>query len=139
MRLKYDFAIHRLDEDQTPVFYVKHLLHWRGWRIDLHKMVAPDQDACYHTHPANAIRIILYGGYVEEVYDRDAPKIFRTHRNWWIPGMIGRVRPELCHRIHALFGHVSYSLWLRAPIMHNVTFFGRGWGQMEGSHRIAID
>ena len=54
-----------------PVFYIKHLVHLFGCRIDLHKMVLPDEEDCFHTHPAWAIRIILKGGYVEEINHRD--------------------------------------------------------------------
>lgn len=62
-----------------------------GWKLCLHKVVADDDVDCFHTHPATALRIILWGGYVEELEDG-------THRSWW-PGMMSIVRPELSHRL----------------------------------------
>jgi hypothetical protein len=85
---------------------IKRLLDRWGYRVDLHKFIRADDPDCKHTHPASAIRIVLWGGYVEELRDGT----LRTLQ----PGTIGIVRPELCHRIHRLLnGRCSYSLWLR--------------------------
>lgn len=92
--------------DGRPSMLVKKLIDWRGRRVDLHKFIRPDDPGCQHTHSAAAIRIVLWGGYVEELRDGS----LRTLR----PGHIGIVRPELCHRIALLLnGRCSYSLWLR--------------------------
>lgn len=77
-RLKWDKIV-KSEDDGLPVLLIKNLLHLFGRRIDLHKIVWPDKWECFHSHPANwAIRIILWGGYVEEMHDG-------TMRRWW-PG-----------------------------------------------------
>lgn len=47
------------------------------------------------------------------------------------PGFIGKVQPQLCHRIASLLGPVSYSLWLRWPKSHKIELRGSGWGNMQ--------
>lgn len=100
--------------DGRPSMLVKRLFDRWGYRVDLHKFIRADDPDCYHTHPATAVRIILWGGYVEAVLDRhEIPGTVLDVRTWK-PGRIGIVRPELCHRIHRLLnGRSSYSLWLR--------------------------
>lgn len=117
--LKMDVTIN--GRDTLPVLFIKHLLHWRGRRVDLHKIVWPDEWECFHSHPANwAIRIILWGGYVEEMYDG-------TMRKWW-PGKIGIVRNTDVHRINRLLKErPSYSLWIRGKVRHGTGLFGSGW------------
>lgn len=110
----------RGDHAGHPVMYIKHLASFHGWKIDLHKMVRADDVECFHTHPAKAIRIILWGGYAEQEF---TGKYFK----WWKPGNIGIVKPELCHRIALLLKNVSYSLWIRWPKSHEVKLIGRGW------------
>lgn len=76
-------------------------------------MVSPDDKDWFHTHPALAFRVILRGGYVEELHDG-------TKKTWY-PGMMGWVRPELCHRIDSfLNGKSSTSLWFRGRITHQI-------------------
>lgn len=114
--------------DGRVIFWTKHLFHWRGWRIDLHKFVGADDAMCFHSHPAWAFRVVLWGGYEEEKYRRTFRRFF--------PGRFGVVSPHYCHRIHRLFGRVSYSLWLRAPVSHDIYLLGRGWPvQMIGRQR----
>jgi hypothetical protein len=106
--------------DGRPTFWSKTLLRFRGCKICLHKFVGVDDPNCFHTHPATAVRIILWGGYVEELDTAE-------RRTWW-PGMIGIVRPAYCHRATALNnGRASYSLWLRGPITNTVELRGSGW------------
>lgn len=104
-------------------FYGKFLLALFGRRIVLHKMVGEDEEGCFHTHPAYAIRIILWGGYIEEHFPSR-----RMQR--WRPGMIGLVRPEFAHRIHRLRnGKASYSLWIRGKKIAPINLVGDGWKQ----------
>jgi hypothetical protein len=138
------------DDEQMkwlPTFYSKTFFRMFGWKFCLHKFVAADEPDCFHTHPANAIRIVLWGGYEEEVwYDepRDVEagtelvegrvfrKTKRTQRERFrVPaGYTGLVRPAFAHRIHKLSnGKVSYSLWLRFKITHDVHMVGPGWGK----------
>lgn len=116
--MKWDRTV--LSDDGVPVLYIMNLVHVRGRRIDLHKIVKADMPDCYHTHPANAFRVVLWGGYEEELWDWE--------KLTWKPGMIGYVAPELCHRIHRLLnGRMSYSLWFRGRVTHKVELRGLGW------------
>lgn len=98
----------------------KRLLSAWGWRVDLHRMVGADDARCFHTHPAWALRIVLSGGYVEELESGESRA--------WLPGAFGVVRPSLSHRITALLnGRDSYSLWVRAPKCAAIELRGPGW------------
>ena len=94
--------------DGRPALWIKKLVRLAGCVIQLHKFVRADDPGCFHTHPAYALRIILRGGYVEELGGGRLVE--------WRPGMIGIVPPHLEHRIHALRnGRESWSLWVRGP------------------------
>lgn len=114
--------------DGRPTLWVKHLARRAGRLVDIHKMVAKDDEGCFHTHPAYALRIILWGGYVEELEDG-------RHR-MWRPGMVGLVAPTCSHRIAGLRnGRVSYSLWLRFKKRAPVHLRGAGWNKQSGEYR----
>lgn len=94
--------------DGRPALWIKKLIKAFGCVIQLHMFVRADDPECFHSRPAYAVRIILRGGYVEELGD--------GARRTWRPGMVGIVRPELEHRIDALRnGRDSWSLWIRGP------------------------
>ena len=106
--------------DGRPTLWEKRLWSFAGRVIDLHKMIAKDDEDCFHTHPAYAIRIIVWGGYVEEIEGG-------THR-MWRPGMAGIVPPSLSHRVAGLRnGRVSYSIWIRLRKRAKVELRGDGW------------
>lgn len=104
-------------EDGRPVFLIKKLVKAFGCVIQLHKFVGADDPGCFHSHPAWAIRVILRGGYVEEV------KGGRKHVTW-LPGMVGIVRPDFEHRIAFLIDPVagSWSLWIRGPKVAPISY-----------------
>lgn len=109
--------------DGRPTMHIKRLLHIGGWRLDLHKFVGADDRGCFHTHPAYAVRIILWGGYEEELHTLPVP-YFRI----WSPGEVGVISPRYCHRVSRLLnGRASYSLWLRFTAKHDVQLIGDGW------------
>lgn len=109
--------------DGRPSMYIRRVLSWRGYRIDIHKFVRPDDPLCFHTHPAAAIRVVLWGGYVEQIEQTWLGGYFLWRKVR--PGHVGVVRPNLCHRIDKLLnGRVSYSLWLRGPVTHKVKVRG---------------
>lgn len=86
--------------DGRPTLWTRHLVRIREHHLDIHKMVAADDADCFHTHPALSFRLVLWGGYTEELEDGAIVK--------WRPGMFGIVRPEFSHRISGLLnGHVS--------------------------------
>lgn len=117
----------RGDFDGRVVMQIKHLASWRGFKLDLHRFVAADAPGCRHTHPAKAWRLVIWGGYVEEVEVGTTLEL-RTCS----PLFAGMVQPQLCHRIDSLLGKVSYSLWLRWPKSHEVELRGDGWGDRAG-------
>lgn len=114
--------------DGRPTLWVKRLFRWRDRRIDLHKITGLDDAGCFHSHPAWAIRVVLRGGYVEEMPDGTT----RT----WRPGMIGFVRPEFVHRVAGLLKTESYSLWLRGRIVSKTRLVGDGWLAQKQTHRV---
>lgn len=115
--------------DGTPVFYSRTLFRIKEWKICIHKMVEADLLDCFHTHPATAWRIILWGGYSEEIrLDSSGSSIIKKLR----PCYIGKVKPEFTHRIYRLTNKTSsFSLWVRGPITHQVKLIGKGWGDKE--------
>ncbi len=120
--LKFDE--YRGSSEEGPSLLIKHLFSRLGCKIQLHKFIRADSPGRFHTHPAWAIRIILRGGYIEELGTGELRE--------WKPGNIGIVRPELEHRIHKLRnGSNSYSLWLRGPKVRNIKLRGypESWSQ----------
>lgn len=110
-------------EDEI-VLRIKHLLHVRGRRMDFHKFSKADNPGCFHTHPSYAIRIVVWGGYVEELWPS-------MEQHVWSPGDIGLVQPDYCHRISRLLnGTSSYSLWLRGRVTHDIRICGPGYDEM---------
>lgn len=94
--------------DGRPAMYTKVLFSFMGFEAIIHCFVRADDPTCFHTHPAYAFRLILWGGYEEELGDG-------TFAEWHI-GDAGVVKPDLEHRISRLLnGKESWSLWLRGP------------------------
>lgn len=137
---------------ETAVLKIKHLVHLFGWRIDLHCFIAADGEGCFHTHPAMAVRVVLCGGYEEEIWDRRPwnpsftclGSITKRPRDFdlWLPGSVGIIRPEFAHRVHRLAnGKSSYSLWFRGPITHDIHILGPGYDEVlaseEGKARVS--
>jgi hypothetical protein len=108
-------------DDGLPLLLIKKLFSFMGRGVWLHKIVWPDPWERFHTHPASwAVRIILWGGYVEEMHDG-------TMR-YWRPGSIGIVRHDDCHRINRLLRErPSYSLWIRGKRRHPIYLKGDAW------------
>lgn len=107
---------------------IKRLASWRGRRVDLHQMIAADAGGCFHTHPARALRIVLWGGYEEEI-EGPGSGVHWKHLRPLRPLSMGIVQPELSHRIDRLLnGRVSYSLWLRGrKRVDQIQLRGPGW------------
>jgi len=111
----------RGDLDGRVVMRIKRLINFKGFRLDLHKFIAEDSADCFHTHPAIAIRLVLFGGYIEEL---ESGKLVV-----WKPLRIGIVRPSLSHRTSTLLNpkRGSYSLWFRFPKTRKIELRGTGW------------
>jgi len=112
--MRWDRVIWNKGNEGDPVFAIKTLFRLPGgWRIRIHKFVQPDLEGCFHSHPAHAWRLILWGGYVEQTPDG------KFHS--WKPGSFGHIAPEFEHRIHRLINYkASYSLWIRGPMIRDV-------------------
>lgn len=136
MRLDFTFWDEwRGSLDGRPTMWISRLIQipfwrrngkWLSFRVDLHKFVGADDPGCFHSHPAWAIRVPYWGGYVEEIFSPPLRhfKILRT----WKPLSIGIVPPSLTHRVDALLnGVASYSLWIRGPICASTKLEGDGW------------
>lgn len=118
-------------DNKKPVFYIKHLVKLFGCRIDIHKMVNADDLECYHSHPAHAIRVILWGGYWEEWLENEEINIHRLKE--WKPFRIGWVKPSFSHRIEKIRNcKASYSLWIRFRKTSEVKLVGSGWDIIKG-------
>lgn len=111
--------------DGRRTFLEKDLFSKDGYKITLHKMIAADDSECFHSHPATAIRWIVKGGYVEELYDGRKKNI--------LEGSISIVRPNTKHRIHSLIEDESISLWIRSPKTHEIELMGSGWAAQLAS------
>lgn len=110
----------RGDLDGRAVMWIKTVAARLGCRIDLHKFVDHDSPGCFHTHPAHAVRIVLWGGYVEELEDGTL--------HCWRPGDMGLVPPRMSHRVLGLLdAKPAYTLWLRGRKTHVVELRGDGW------------
>lgn len=125
--MKWDHWVGPTDHEYHAVMYIKTLFTFRGWKYQLHKMVQHDRAGCFHTHPARAFRLVLWGGYWEQTTGRlvgGEPALCLSPCG---PGFFGWVTPEYTHRVASLMGKVSYSLWIRGPITHDIRLVGPGW------------
>lgn len=125
MTIKWESWRGSLDGQVT--FVDKTLLAFRGWKVTLHKFIGADDPGCFHTHPAWALRVVLWGGYVEEV-----PNGF--FRRFW-PGRVGLVPPWFAHRVSELMRGPSYSLWIRGPKVAAIQLHGDGWPAPSDNER----
>ena len=89
---------------------------WRLWRgrffsIYLHRFMAPDQSDCAHDHPGPFVSLVLWGGYVEEIWPRgDFTAGERVRR-----GFLSLASREAmhCHRVAACRPGRTWTLVLR--------------------------
>jgi len=108
--------------DGHPVFFAKHLIRFPWLRVSVHKIIQADLPGCYHTHPAHAIRIILWGGYQEDCLE-DGCRYYK----WWLPGMVGWIKPELTHRFQVIRKKCAYTIWIKFKNVAAVKLVGSGW------------
>lgn len=121
----------RGDFDGRVVMQIKNLLSWRGWKVDLHRIIDTDSKDCYHSHPAKAFRLIFTGGYIEEVVLPKPVDAGGLERRAWWPGRCGIIQQAFIHRIDALPRGPSYSLWIRAPKTAEINLVGKGWNREQ--------
>jgi len=102
---------------------IKNIFSLFGCKLDLHKFVGEDSPECFHTHPAYAIKLILKGGYIEEIEGGE--------QKTWKRGMVGIVKPELSHRVSTIFEGGAYTLWFRFRKTHKIELRGSGWDKQR--------
>lgn len=103
--------------DGVPVLFIKKIVRLFGCMVQLHKFVKADAVGCFHSHPAYAFRLVLWGGYAEETKD--------GRWRFWFPGRFGIVKPSFEHRIAGLRnGRSSLSLWIRGPKVATINVSG---------------
>jgi hypothetical protein len=99
------------------------LLEWGERQLRLHMIIRSDPPGQYHSHPSWGLRLVLWGGYTEELEPSTGK---RRLLHWW-PGRIGIVGPNYTHRIHDVWGRRSVSLWLRGKTRAPTFLRGPGW------------
>ena len=120
------------------------LRRWRLWRgrffsVCLHRFMAPDQSACAHDHPWPFVSLVLWGGYVEEVWpDGDSAAAERVRR-----GLLSMASREAlhCHRVVACRPGWTWTLVLTGPRCRAWGFRtrGGGWVPEEKFDPAAVD
>lgn len=121
--MKWTETIYNKDSSK-PVLYSKTLLNLFFIKFSLHKIVRADDVDCFHSHPAHAIRFVLRGGYIEEVYRENKCSTNRVWKKW----NVGWVKPNFTHRIESLFIKIDcYTLWISLREKHKIKLIGKGW------------
>lgn len=133
-----------------------------GWSIKLHQILRPDDDRCVHDHPWVMIRVILWGGYVEQIGElqhgdliafrtrsrivghmlRTEPPLFgiRHLKPWrpWAPWRVYYCDLKFRHRITHLPRGQSWTLALCGPSVQPWGFFTHGgWMPWQKFVRLA--
>lgn len=107
-----------------------YLRRWSLWlpfglSVKLHEIVRNDEDRCEHDHPWWFVRVILCGGYVEQIAGR---LYFRRPWRPWAPWRVYLCRPSFRHRITFLPAGSSWSLLLCGPNRERWGFYTlSGW------------
>lgn len=126
--------------DYKKVFDGFELFSIFGWTVGLHRFVGADAPGCFHSHLGVAYRLVLWGGYVEEVLrtpemawiarddlsrmDYNTTVEAFTYKRTFFPGRFGKITHDFEHRIDRLLGKTSWSLWIRGPVTHEVNTRG---------------
>lgn len=116
--------------DGRPTMLIKNILSHRGYKLDVHAFVREDDLDCFHTHSALSFRIVLWGGYIEELENGT--------KNVWFPLRFGFVTPEYSHRVDKIIFSKAYSLWIRWPKTHETQLAGKGWVQQADNSKHII-
>lgn len=120
-------------EDGTEGYFVMNSQSvWRRgeWSALIHNFLRIDPREPFHTHQADAgVRIILFGGYDEEVV-RDDGSIERLE---WRKGDIGVIPSALDHRMVAIQPEGATSLWIRGKTMNPIR-----WTFPSGAFRVLL-
>lgn len=129
-RRKADYII---IHDTEPYVYRWYLIPRNQWfNIYLHRIVRSDHERALHDHPSWNISIILKGGYIEVVPDKDGD-VGTTQSFWRGPGSILFRRADEAHRlelpVHRSAGPAeAWTIWISGPKTRTWGFHCRdGW------------
>jgi len=101
-----------------------------SWIVMLHAFVDLDGLEPSHTHQADfGIRIILFGGYDEEVLREDGS----VERLEWRKGDVGVIPAAFDHRMVAIRPEGATSLWVRGPTRNPVR-----WTWPSGAFKVLL-
>jgi hypothetical protein len=92
----------------------RHFLTPRKWKykVFLHLIKKPDDDRAPHDHPWSFLTTILWGGYVEAIYNRIDPT---PRRHWATMGSVLFRRAEHIHQIETLKSKQTWTLVIAGP------------------------
>ena len=128
---------------EEPTFLSRELFTFRGWTFELHGFTSVDFEGEFHSHPYDAYRFVLSGGYVEEVVPEACAYIVRadgikeitcaTERAAFFEGNHGEVKWSHRHRIDQLYRPalappeeehpMVFTLWAHGPRTHETELF----------------
>lgn len=115
------FEIRRPDHS---LIFTSWSLACKSFAIGFHVFEDGDEEGCFHSHPAWAFRLVLWGGYVEEAYVKRNLYPSGYHhvlkKRTFFPGRFGFVAPDFEHRIDRLLFKRSVSLWVRGPLKWDI-------------------
>lgn len=96
-----------------------YLVRYRLWKTAkksyyLHHILRPDADRVLHTHPFGFRAIVLWGGYIEEMFPDNVPSPNRVFvRRGWLSSADRSA--ETAHRICELLHGPCWTLFIRGP------------------------
>lgn len=125
----FSFSYKEINNIENTVAYLRRWNFWlpRGWSIKLHQILRADDDRCQHTHPWIMVRVILWGGYIEE-RGPDGRQYWLLPWRPWAPWRIYISRTNFRHRITRLLCSSSWTLALCGPQVLPWGFFTKtGW------------
>lgn len=136
------YTYQRGGDEAVPTFFSRELFTFNGWTVELHGFNATDYEGEFHSHPYDAYRFILSGGYVEEVVPKSCAYLVRddgikeitceTQRCVFYEGEHGPVEWSHRHRISELITPVHsedsdnkmvFTLWFHGPRTRETELF----------------
>lgn len=112
--------------------------NWSGPSLYLHRFRLPDQDTAPHNHPwPCAVSLVLAGGYTEErlayAYPDDNLHVQSRRLR---PGHLNVIREGDYHRVAALHGAETWTLFLVWPRTRSWGFWVPGRGHVPWRERL---
>ena len=104
---------------------IKNVFKCSRFGVNVHLFVGSDGENCFHSHQSLNFRLILWGGYIEELEN--------GRKKVWLPLMFGFVPHNYSHRVCKVIGKKCCTLWIKGRVVkHKVMLTGTGWNKNEG-------